>query len=324
MRRIVFALIAVAFCPVVSSAQQPAPPPSAAAEAKTVKPLKLGTSERYLTVNDLERGYVLYVPKGYDAKKPTPVVLCFHGAITNGPITLFLTNLNKKAEEAGFIVVYPNGTSRNGVVFTWNSGGIPSAVEEAKRDDVKFTAMLLDDLASVANVDKKRVFATGLSNGGMMCHRLGVELSDRIAAIAPVAGTLALEKPTPKRPMPVMQFHGTADTFVPWNGMGQGPVRLPVKFRGVEETIRFWTTFNACADKPQEETLPDTADDGTTVTRFTYPGGKGDSEVILVKVTGGGHTWPGRDIRLAILGKTTKDISANNLMWEFFQKHPLP
>lgn len=291
---------------------------------KPAEALKPGLSERKLTVNELERSYVLYVPKGYDSTKPTPVVLCYHGAITNGPITVFLTGLNKKADEAGFLVVYPNGTGRNGLVFTWNSGGIPSAVEEAKRDDVKFTALLLDELATVANVDPRRVFATGISNGGMMCHRLAVELSDRIAAIAPVAGTLALEKPMPMRAVPVLQLHGTADTLVPWQGMGQGKTKLPFKFRGVDATIDYWVRHNGCNPKPRDEALPDKADDGTTVRRLSYLGGKNGSEVVLLKITGGGHTWPGRDMQLPWLGRTTKDISANDLIWEFFQKHPMP
>jgi polyhydroxybutyrate depolymerase len=330
MRTIAALLLIVLAAGASSAFAQPSPMPGTVTPdaAKPAEALKPGLSERKLTVNDLERSYVLYVPKGYDAAKPTPVVLCYHGAITNGPITVFLTGLNKKADEAGFLVVYPNGTGRNGLVFTWNSGGIPSAVEEAKRDDVKYTAMLLDDLATVANVDPRRVFATGISNGGMMCHRLAVELSDRIAAIAPVAGTLALEKPMPRRAVPVLQLHGTADTLVPWQGMGQemgkGKTKLPFKFRGVDATIDYWVRHNGCNPQPRTEDLPDKADDGTTVRRFTYPGGKNGSEVVLVKITNGGHTWPGRDMQLPWLGKTTKDISANDLIWEFFEKHPRP
>ena len=97
-----------------------------------------------------------------------------------------------------------------------------------------------------------------------------------------------------------------------------------VRFRGVDDTLQFWIQHDACESTPREEQLPDKADDGTTVTRFTYSSGKQGSEVVLIKINNGGHTWPGRDMKLAILGKTTKDISANDLIWEFFQRHPLP
>ncbi len=267
--------------------------PRAAVEGKkVVTPLKPGLHERTVKLNEHDRSYLVYVPPSYDANRPTPVVLCYHGAATNGAITIALTGLNKKADEAGFIVVYPDGTSRNGFLFTWNAGGMPSQVEESKRDDVKFTALVLDDLATVVHTDSCRDLATGSSNGGMMCHRLGVELSDRIAAIAPVAGTLSLEKPKPVRPMPVLQIHGTTDTLVPWEGLNPAAFPQSSGFRGVDETLQFWIQHDACESTPREEQLPNKADDGTTVTRFTYSGGKQGSEVVLIKIHNGGHTWP--------------------------------
>ncbi|MCE9605779.1 MAG: polyhydroxybutyrate depolymerase [Planctomycetia bacterium] len=295
----------------------------AADAPKPPEPLTPGEHRRTVVVGEVERTFLVHVPTNYDHTKPTPVVLCYHGAATNGLITVALTGLNAKADAETFIAVYPNGTGRNGVIFVWNSGGIPSGVDESKRDDVAFTRQILDDLTTVSNVDPKRVFATGISNGGMMCHRLAVELSDRIAAIAPVAGTLALEKPEPKRAVPVLQIHGTADTFVAWNGPGQRIPKL-VKFRSVDDTIKFWVEHDACVEKPIVEALPDKSDDGTTVSRTTYAGGKQGSEVVLVKIDGGGHTWPGREMNIAILGRTTKDIAANDLIWEFFKKHPMP
>jgi polyhydroxybutyrate depolymerase len=187
---------------------------------------------------------------------------------------------------------------------------------------VGYVAKLLDDLATVVNVDPKRVFATGMSNGAMMCYRLAAELSDRIAAIAPVAGTMAIENCQPRRPVPVLHFHGTKDGLVLFGGPDE---RIPknLKFLSVEDSIRAWVKANGCPETPVVADLPDIAHEGTTVRRKTYGPGKHGSEVILYVIEGGGHTWPGRDPRFPFLGKSTRDILANDLIWEFFQKHTM-
>ena len=133
-------------------------------------PIGPGDHVRSLKIGDASRSYLVHVPPKYDAKKPTPVVLVLHGAGTNGAITVSFCGTNKKADEAGFIAVYPNGTGLAGLMLTWNAGGFRG--KEGKADDVAYIAKVLDDLATVANVDPKRVYATGMSNGGMMCYRL--------------------------------------------------------------------------------------------------------------------------------------------------------
>ena len=166
-------------------------------------------------MGEQKRTYIVHIPKGYDPKKPAPVVLALHGAAMNGSMMVWFTGLNKKSDKAGFIVVYPSGTG-TGPFLTWNAGGFKGKMAEGKADDVAFIGKLLDDLGTVVKVDEKRVYACGMSNGGMMCYRLAAELSDRIAAIAPVAGTIAIDESKPKRPVPVIHFHGTKDTFVPF------------------------------------------------------------------------------------------------------------
>jgi polyhydroxybutyrate depolymerase len=150
---------------------------------------------------------------------------------------------------------------------------------------------------------------------------LAAELSDRIAAVAPVAGTMADTEAKPKRPVPVLHFHGTEDRLVPYGGPDQ---RVPkfLTFKSVEETVATWVKRNGCREEPQIEKLPDIADDGTTVTRKTYRGDNG-GEVVLVVVQGGGHTWPGRQPPLGMLGRSTRDLSATDLIWEFFSRHRL-
>ncbi|MCA9122924.1 MAG: prolyl oligopeptidase family serine peptidase [Planctomycetaceae bacterium] len=284
------------------------------------EPLAAGDHNRKLTVDGQDRTYLVHIPTNYD-DSPTPVVLIFHGAVTNADITVHLTGMNKKSDEAGFIAVYPNGTGV-GPFLTWNAGGRKGKLAEQSADDVKYVRLLLDDLANIANIDSRRVYATGMSNGGMMCYRLAAEMSDRIAAIAPVAGTVTVDESKPGRPVPVMHFHGTADTIVPFDGLGEKAPRF-LPFKSVEESIAIWCQIDGCPDAPTITEFPDRVEDGTTVRRKFYGPGKNGTEVVLIEIEGGGHTWPGQKSPLKFLGKSTLDISANDLIWEFFQKHPM-
>jgi polyhydroxybutyrate depolymerase len=285
-----------------------------------VEPLTPGDHTRTLQVDGRTRSYIVHVPPKYDAK-PTPVVLAFHGAVTNAFIMALSTGLSAKADEAGFLVVYPNGTGKGDFFLFWNSGGFRGPKAEKPPNDVAFVKAILDDLPKVLSIDPKRVYATGISNGGMMCYRLAAELSERIAAIAPVSGTMAGEKCRPRRPVSVMHFHGTDDKLVPFNGPDEQTAKF-LSFKSVDETIRIWAKIDGCPMKPQTIDLPSMADDGTSVKKKIYGPGKQGSEVILFVIQGGGHTWPGRTWPIPWLGKTTKNISANDLMWEFFQRHP--
>lgn len=291
--------------------------------------LNVGDHTRTIKVGELERRYRVYVPKGYDDKQAVAVVIAFHGGGGNPESMMRLSGLNAKADAAGFIVVYPFGSGRlENVMLTFNGGECCGYSMQRKIDDVGFTRALLDDLATLANIDANRVFATGLSNGGIMSHYVASELSDRIAAVAPVGGPLMMPTPNAKRPVSVMHFHGTADEFAPFKGgKGKGSPLAPAnqrpEFRSVDHTIQAWVKLNGCNPEPQIEPLPDKADDGMKVTRKTWSGGKDGSEVVLIEIEGGGHTWPGQKPIVAMLGPSTLDISANDLMWEFFQKHPL-
>lgn len=269
------------------------------------------------------RSCLVHVPPKYDVKQPTPVVLVFHGAMMNAERMVSFCGLNDKADQAGFVAVYPNGTGWRQFLF-FNAGGMEGRLAPiGATDDVKYVAKLLDDLEVQLNVDRKRVYATGMSNGGMMCYRLAAELSDRIAAIAPVSGTLAIEKCEPKRPVSVMHFHGTEDTLVHFHGP-DNQSRTFIWYKSVEDTMRIWTKLDGCPDTPTITPEPKTSADGTRVTKRTYGPGKDGTEVILFVIEGGGHTWPGRDPTRRFLGTTTKEISANDLIWEFFERHPMP
>ena len=204
---------------------------------------------------------------------------------------------------------------------TWNAGGFSGKMAKGKADDVVFIGKLLDDLAVVVKVDEKRVYACGMSNGGMMCYRLAAELSDRIAAIAPVAGTIAIEESKPKRPVSVIHFHGSKDNIVPFE-MTKGKSPSFMKLKGVEDSIQTWVKLNGCDEKPKDDVVSKEGDE-MKVTRKTYSGGKDGAEVVLIVIEEGGHTWPGEKPPVAFIGKSVTSISANDLMWEFFQKHPM-
>jgi polyhydroxybutyrate depolymerase len=283
------------------------------------EPLGAGDHFRSLELGSQKRTYRIHVPPGYNAARPMPLVLALHGATMSARAMEGFSGLSKKADEAGFIVVYPNGTGPNPLMLTWNSGGFPPFLARTKPNDVAFLARVLDDAEAVLNVDKQRIYATGVSNGAMMCYRLAAELSERIAAIAPVAGTLALEKYEPKCTVPVLHIHGTADNLVPY--VGAGPtVATFMKFLSVEDTIAACVKRNGCLDEPRTADLP-MPNDHFKITRTAYDEGKEGAEVILYVVERGGHTWPGRPIAGGILGPTTMNLKANDVIWEFFQKH---
>ncbi|MBM3998275.1 MAG: hypothetical protein FJ297_01830 [Planctomycetes bacterium] len=282
-----------------------------------------GDHTRSLSVDGRDRSYVVHVPRTYDRRKPTPVVLAFHGGGTHAETMVAFSGLNRKSDQAGFIVVYPNGTGRLPRVLTFHGGNCCGYAMTHNVDDVNFTRKLLDDLALVCRVDSKRVYATGMSNGAIMAYRLASELSDRIAAIAPVAGTMGTETCRPKRPVSVIHFHGTDDEHVPIGG-GKGVGPSGTEFHSVEHSIRAWVESNGCQNRPTVATIADTEGDGTSALRTTYGQGRDGSEVVLVEIRGMGHTWPGQPTRLRTLGKSTANVSANDLMWEFFEKHPMP
>ena len=284
--------------------------------------LRPGNHARTVRVGDLDRRYLVHVPPQYDPAEPTPLVLAFHGGGANAANMAAFSGLDAKADEAGFIVVYPEGTGRLSRMLTFNAGDCCGHAATKNIDDIAFTRALLDDLATAANVDDRRVYATGMSNGAMMTYRLGSELSDRIAAIAPVAGHMGTHRCRPGRPVPVIHFHGDADEFAPFEG-GRGRGLSGTDFQSVPRSVSAWVEVDGCRSDPEITHLADVEDDGTTVRVERHGAGRDGAEVVLVVIEGGGHTWPGREQRLRTLGRSTRDISANDMMWEFFQRHPM-
>jgi polyhydroxybutyrate depolymerase len=260
-----------------------------------------------LSVGGRDRTVHVHLPKTYDPTRPTPVVLNFHGYTSNASQEDALSGMSAKADQAGFVAVHAEGI---GLSQSWNAGGCCGEAASSAVDDVGFVNVMLDELESKLCVDARRVFSTGMSNGGFLSHRLACELSTRIAAVAPVAGVLAIPTCNPTRAMSVFQFHGTLDPLVGYNG---SPA---LGYPSVPQTMSGWATRSGCNASPRE-----TSKKGN-VTCVTYDGCKDGAEVNLCTVDGGGHTWPG-GLPVPSLGLTTTDINATDTMWDFFLRHPL-
>ncbi|MFT4031513.1 MAG: PHB depolymerase family esterase [Siphonobacter sp.] len=283
-----------------------------------------------IKVDTLNRTYIVHLPKNYNREKAYPLVLVFHGGGSNAKQWMPYCGMNETADKNDFIVVYPNGTGKTiegyGDIFGWNGGthipgGINSSV--AKVNDVGFINTLLDTLEKQYTIDTNRIYAAGMSMGAMMVFRLASELSNRIAAIAPISGPMATESCTPQRPVSIIYFHGTEDPAVPFNG-GKGKIdQTGTVYYSVDYSLACWLKANGCIANVAVKQLKDKANDGTFVTRKTYHC-KNNSEVVFYEIKGGGHTWPGRDFgpELKILGTSTKNIYANDIIWDFFKKHP--
>ncbi len=284
---------------------------------------------RSLEYGRLTRTYRLYLPASYDKSKQYPLVLALHGGGGTGKRMEDLTRngFNALAERERFVVAYPDGADKH-----WNDGrGVERwRAQRENIDDVGFLSHLIDHLVKEFNLDPKRVYVTGVSNGALMAHRLACERPERLAAIAPVIGAMPANiapRCAPTRPVPVLMINGKEDTLVPWEGgeIRFGRTKLGEKL-SVPETVRLWVKLNGCLSKPTVTYEPDKdPQDGTRVRKESYGPCRDGAEVILCAVEGGGHTWPGglQYLPERTVGKTSRDIDASEVIWRFFQKHRL-
>jgi polyhydroxybutyrate depolymerase len=259
-----------------------------------------------------EREYLLYVPRSYDRSKPTALVISLHGAGMWGAAQKETSQWNRVADEHGFIVVYPSGEGGGGP-RVWHEG---EGAEPSR--DVRFISELIDTLEVRYNIDPRMIYANGLSNGGGMSFALSCRLSDRIAAVGMVGAALLLPFSwcTDQRPVPMIAFHGTADSAAPYKG-GFSWV-APQRFQGVRAFTASWARRNRCGANPVDSVV------ATDVTRLEYTKCADDAAVVLYTIRGGGHTWPGgQPLPEWFVGPTSNRIDASSLMWAFFRAHRL-
>jgi polyhydroxybutyrate depolymerase len=265
-------------------------------------PVRTGSIEAQIISSGVSRHYILHVPSSYQPNTPVPLILNFHGLTSNSREEEALTGMSAKADREGFIVVYPDGLNS-----TWYTG--PGTEGQQDR---QFVRDLITYLESQYSIDPKRIYATGISNGGGMTDRLGCTMADIIAAIAPDSGAYNFwQDCNPSRPMPVLAFHGLDDNLVPYTGGIPQMMEPPIPVWAAA-----WAKRDGCASAPLVTSPVD------TVTVQTWSGCLGNAEVILYTLANHGHSWPGSPVMPKAI--TSQAINATDVMWDFFKEHRLP
>ncbi len=274
-----------------------------------------------------ERYYLVSLPPGYPGHAPYPLLLVFHGGGGNPEQVLKGSDLLDRAARDGWILAAPAGSGRLKRLLTWNVGFGFGYAMSAGVDDIGFARRLLDTLNAAYRIDPDRIFATGISNGGILCHLLAGHMSERIAAIAPIVATAGgrlrgrtewLHPPAPRSPVSVVGFNGALDLSIPLaGGLQQRSIAAPVEVWSARQTVDFWVGHNRCKPEATVE-----RNEAAQFERWTHTGGRGGSEVVQYVLLNQGHAWPGGSKGYSRGDEPTKLVSANAVMFEFFKKHP--
>jgi polyhydroxybutyrate depolymerase len=281
-----------------------------------------------IVYDGLERGYILHLPPDYNETETYSLVIALHGGGGNAENIESVTGFSQKADEEGFIVVYPDGTGRfKHRILTWNAGFCCGYALDNEIDDVGYIDALIKHLQEEYFINPDMIYATGISNGGIMTYRLGAELSDVFAAIAPVSaqiGGQATEQeeiwriPIPENPVSVISFNGMNDTRVPYYGGRPADNDTHVySWMSTNESIAFWIQYNHCNAFPQRN-----VSESGNVIIDTYEGGDQNTAVTLVTIVDGTHSWPGGQRGWKNGDPPTQELNATDVIWDFFKEHP--
>lgn len=266
------------------------------------------------------RTYMTHLPADYNPQTRYPLVLCFHGGQNGAQASsrgwqavAFMSKLNAKADSAGFVVVYPEGTVINNN-RTWNAGGCCQPATTSGIDDAGFVSALLDRLHQTYSIDTARVYASGSSNGAMLCYRLACEMPGKFAAIATISGTQEFFPCNPARQIPVISFHSRADAAVPYTGgTGEGP--SGTFFTSQDSTLQLWTQLNGCTTR---DTVLNGGSAGLSFIRIKNCDCQ--TEIHHYATSDGGHSWPGGNPNN---NPVSFQVNATRVMWDFFQSYTL-
>lgn len=268
-----------------------------------------------LSFDGIERTYLVHIPASYDDSKPTPLVIGMHGGFGNATQFERQSGLSDKADQENFIVVYPEGITSPTGVTTWNAGVCCGYASATQVDDVGFINALIDKLESELNIDPNRIYATGMSNGGFMSYRLACELSDRIAAIAPIAASMTMDVCNPVRPVPIFHIHSYLDSNIPVNGgIGDG---ISIHYSPPLDSIfNEWSLRNNC------RITNDTVEVSEKLTAILWESCDCRVDMVLIITEDGGHSWAG-GVGTPLGDPPSNNISATDEMWTFFKNHDL-
>jgi polyhydroxybutyrate depolymerase len=322
---------------------KPTPVPATVAFKRATKPLapKDGAYVFTLRSGAATRSYRLHVPPAAAAGRRLPLVLNLHGATQNAFLQEAQSGMDGSSDRDGYLVAYPDGTRiatkldpdpvAKDAQYGFNAGACCGLPSTKHTDDVDFLLSVIANVASRTPVDLRRVYVTGMSNGGMMAYAMAAEASTYIAAIASVAGQVELPDVHPTRPVPTMEFHSIDDPIARFDGTPNADPRLRFSvMSGVDQ----WIAADGCAPVPH--TAPTItgagASAGLTATLVTYGRCRAGTEVALWRLTGSGHVWPGAPFNtgprstwiLDGVGRGTTIIDANEQMWQFFRRFALP
>lgn len=282
-----------------------------------------GLEQKMIECSGVARTYFVHAPASLRQDTTVPMVLVFHGGGGTAVGMAKMTNMTQLSDSKGFVVVYPQGMEKQ-----WNDGRKGAKINcRAKYDDVAFVSQLIDTVEKEYPIDRSRIYACGISNGGFFSQRLICQLPDKIAAAASVVASMPADGAcVPSQPVPIMFMLGTKDPLIPFLG---GPVQIPFAkgdrgaVKSASDTATYWLQFDGCPKMPQTEKAFD-GHDGTTLQYKSFAPGKANSELVFCAVQGGGHCWPGgkQYLPASIVGKASS-VDGNALILDFFQRHRL-
>ncbi len=342
MGRLCRAAVTVVMVVAVTVGAIPGRQATAGADPVPLRPIS-GSYDFRLTFDGLHRDYLLHVPPAAAGGAPLPLVLNLHGATENGTLEEITSGMDSSADQNGYLVAYPNGTRISKVLtpdpvakqaqYGWNAGRCCGLPVTRHIDDVGFLLKVISDVAARTPVDLRRVYVTGISNGGMMAYAMAAEASDHVAAISSVSGQVELPTIHPTRAVPTLEFHSVDDPIAKWQGV---PNRDPSLRLSVMQGVDQWVKADGCDASPHDDPTivgaPGSISQGETATLVTYDGCRSGSEVELWRFTGSGHVWPGSTLNtgppdtwiLGGVGRGTVLVDANEAMWQFFRRYQLP